>query len=406
MTVLIPKYVSCLMQRLEAAGYEAYLVGGCIRDSILCREINDYDLASSAPPQTTADIFADMTVIPTGMKHGTVTVLSQGHAVEITTYRIDGVYNDCRRPQSVTFASSIEEDLSRRDFTVNAVACALNGTIADPFNGIADMNEGIIRTVGEPRKRFEEDALRILRGLRFASVLGFSIEQDTAKAILECRALLKRVSAERIAKELDGLIRADGAGQVLERFAEVFYTFIPELDRGTKENAVMRKRVSISKNSLTARLSALLAYTPAENILRRLKYPASVIRDVSFAVSHTGILPVNEDETADMLVAYGTDGLTRIIELTKSDALARDDIIMTQRAERAAAYTEKILHSGRCLDLLSLNIKGGDIIALGADGKAVGTVLSMLLKEVSRGSIPNEKDVLTGKAGQILHNLY
>ena len=228
----IPEYVLAVMNALLRNGFEAYAVGGCVRDSLLGTPPHDFDLTTSAAPEQMKRVFADFTVIETGLKHGTLTVKSEGRNVEVTTFRVDGEYSDHRRPDSVEFTSDLRDDLARRDFTVNAFAYSPQSGLVDEFRGIYYLENRIIRCVGEPDRRFEEDALRILRGLRFAARLGFSIERETAGSMIKNRGLLKNVSGERIFSELCGILAGDGetvTGLLLE-FREVFAEIIPELE--------------------------------------------------------------------------------------------------------------------------------------------------------------------------------
>ena len=202
MELALPCGAAYVLRALRAAGHEAYVVGGCVRDSLLGRVPVDWDVTTSALPEETKAVFSGAPVIETGIRHGTVTVLVDGEPVEITTYRVDGPYSDGRRPDSVAFTRSLREDLARRDFTVNAMAWSPETGLADPFGGADDLRGGVIRSVGDPARRFQEDALRILRALRFSAALGFSVEVKTAGALRAGRALLGKVSAERITAEL------------------------------------------------------------------------------------------------------------------------------------------------------------------------------------------------------------
>ena len=224
----IPGYVQAVLEALEAAGHEAWCVGGCVRDALLGREPGDWDVTTSARPEETLAVFPTQGE-PTGLKHGTVTVKTPGGPVEVTTYRIDGTYRDHRRPDSVIFTASLEADLSRRDFTVNAMAANLRGAFRDPFGGREDLRQGILRCVGDPDRRFQEDALRILRGLRFSASLGFSLEPGTAAALRRNRKLLGEVAPERIQVEFFKLLPGKAAAQVLRTYPEVFGVFWPEL---------------------------------------------------------------------------------------------------------------------------------------------------------------------------------
>lgn len=229
MTMDMPKNVDIAINLLQSAGFEAYAVGGCVRDSLLGKTPNDWDITTSAKPENMKSVFADFHCIDTGIKHGTVTVVIDGEPLEITTFRLDGEYEDNRHPKSVTFTSDLGADLGRRDFTVNAMAYSkMTGTV-DLFGGQNDLKNGIIRCVGDPDRRFNEDALRILRALRFASALDFEIEEKTAQSLLKNRALLGNISEERIAKELLKLVCGKGAKRILTDFAPVLFEILPEL---------------------------------------------------------------------------------------------------------------------------------------------------------------------------------
>lgn len=223
----IPAGVLRVLEILENAGYEAWLVGGCVRDSLNGVVPKDYDVTTNALTEEVISAFEGFRVIGTGLKHGTVTVLSGGMPVEVTTYRVDGLYSDGRHPDSVSFASDIRSDLSRRDFTVNAMAYSPERGYIDLFGGMSDLESGLIRCVGNPERRFGEDALRILRAMRFASVLGFDIETETAAAIHRCRGLLQRIAVERITQELLRLLCGINAGNVLRQYSDVIGEIMP-----------------------------------------------------------------------------------------------------------------------------------------------------------------------------------
>ena len=229
MTMDMPKNVDTAINLLQSAGFEAYAVGGCVRDSLLGKIPNDWDITTSAKPEDMKSVFADFHCIDTGIKHGTVTVVIDGEPLEITTFRLDGEYEDNRHPKSVTFTSNLSADLGRRDFTVNAMAYSKKTGTVDLFGGQNDLKNKIIRCVGDPDRRFNEDALRILRALRFASALDFEIEEKTAQSLLKNRALLGNISEERIAKELLKLVCGKGAKRILTDFAPVLFEILPEL---------------------------------------------------------------------------------------------------------------------------------------------------------------------------------
>ena len=229
MTINIPDNISIVLDKLHNAGYEAYLAGGCVRDGLMGREPSDYDITTNALPRQTAACFEDFTVIETGIKHGTVTVVSGGENVEITTYRIDGGYSDARHPDRVSFTRNLHEDLSRRDFTVNALAYHPVRGLRDDFGGLDDLENGVLRCVGDPERRFREDALRMLRALRFSAVLGFSIEAAADAALRALRENLSAVSAERLWNELIRLLCGRQVTRVLLAYPEILAQFIPEI---------------------------------------------------------------------------------------------------------------------------------------------------------------------------------
>ena len=226
----IPAGARQVLQTLTAAGHEAYLVGGCVRDLLRGVEPHDWDICTSALPEETESCFAGQRIIETGLKHGTVTVLMEGKPYEITTYRTEGPYSDRRRPDYVRFVPNLREDLARRDFTMNAIAMDLDGNLRDPFGGAEDIKCGLIRCVGEPDQRFQEDGLRVMRALRFGAAFGYAIEERTARAVHENRAMLDRVAAERINVELRKLLVGPNAGDVLRQYPDVFCRFWPELE--------------------------------------------------------------------------------------------------------------------------------------------------------------------------------
>ena len=227
MKIIIPEHVRGIMDRIEDAGHEAFAVGGSLRDALLGIPPHDWDVTTSALPDTVASLFPDKHVIPTGLQHGTVTVVADGDPIEITTYRVDGEYTDSRRPDAVRFTTSIEDDLSRRDFTVNAMAYSDVRGLVDLFGGRADLEGKIIRAVGDPEKRFTEDALRIMRAFRFSAQLDFEIEKDTLEAALKLRKRLKNIAKERIGSEFMRLLSSSAASRSLTLMGEVLGEIIP-----------------------------------------------------------------------------------------------------------------------------------------------------------------------------------
>ena len=228
-TIFLPPKTAAVLRRLSSAGFSAYAVGGCVRDSLLGAAPQDWDICTNATPQEIIVCFSEERTILTGVRYGTVTVLSEGEAFEVTTFRAEGSYSDSRHPDEVRFLSSLRGDLARRDFTVNAMAADADGVVIDCFSGAEDLQNGVIRCVGAPEERFTEDALRIMRALRFAAKLGFSVAEDTAAAVHAQRERLRSVAPERLRKELKGLLCGKNAAAVLAEFSDVLCVLLPEL---------------------------------------------------------------------------------------------------------------------------------------------------------------------------------
>lgn len=382
---------------LEEKGHRAYLVGGCVRDGLLGRTPGDWDLATDAVPEETAACFAHCArVIPTGVRHGTVTVILSGVAMEITTLRVDGRYSDSRRPDSVAFTADIREDLARRDFTVNAMAYRPGEGIVDPFGGAADLRAGILRCVGEADRRFREDALRILRALRFRSQLGFVLDPVTAQSVLENRRLLGRVSAERVMHEMDRLLCGRYAAETLREYPAVFEEIIPELsnrDAGALERAVYALGHTASVREV--RLAALLGGCGGvRDILTRLRCDCATIRLVSsLAENRDADIPPQEREIRRWLSRLGEKRLRLLLELQKGD------VSRAREARAAEEVLERVAASGACVTLSELAVGGEDLLAMGLPpGPRVGRILSYLLERVIDGDLPNTRDALLVEA--------
>ena len=422
------------IRRLEANGFEAYAVGGCVRDSLLGRLPNDWDLTTNALPEETAACFSDLRVIETGIKHGTVTVLIEGEPIEITTYRLDGEYADNRHPIKVTFSKNIEDDLSRRDFTVNAMAYHPERGLIDPFGGQEDLSHALIRCVGSPKKRFEEDGLRILRAVRFASVLGFELEGKTARQVVACRQLLDNIACERIREEFQKLICGKAAVGILRDYVAVILQFLPELapcvgfPQNSRyhcydvwEHTLHALAVTRSTDS-TVRLAILLhdvgkphCYTEdaqgghfqghaehsvrlAEDILCRLRYD-NATRELLLKLIRYHDLPLSAEpkHVKRALLRYGEYGLAALLELQRCDRLAHAPQYATPSPalDEIPLVVERIKAENACLSLRSLALKGDDLLTLGyKPGPTVGATLQTLLDLVIDGELPNEKDAL------------
>lgn len=434
---VLPSPVREALDRLENAGHAAYLAGGCVRDLLRGVPPHDYDLTTDALPEETMGIFADLPVIPTGVRHGTVTVLYGELPLEITTFRTDGVYSDGRRPDSVRFTRTIEEDLRRRDFTVNAMAWSPVRGLADPYGGQKDLQNRILRCVGEPEERFTEDALRILRGARFASCLGFALDIETERAMLRLTPALAQVSAERISAELLRLLCGQDVERVLLSYRELIAFFLPELrpcfdfDQHTRHHCYdvythIVKVVAAVPPTVTLRLAALFhdVGKPAcfflkngrghfpehpargEEIcaaaLRRLRVEKKRIREVCLLIRmHDAFLKMTPSEAApELLRAVPPDLVSPLLDLMEADALAK------AKPETASAHVKALREEVAslsakhpCLSLQDLAIDGEDLCAIGVPpGPGMGALLRELLTHVSRGELPNTREALLSDA--------
>jgi len=396
MEIFLPVSVMSVIDRLNEAGFAAYVVGGCVRDSLLGREPPDWDIASSAAPEQVIDVFGKENVVPTGIKFGTVTVLHGGMDFQITTFRADLEYTDHRRPCGVVFGQSLAEDLARRDFTVNAMAYR-PGEFVDLFGGEADLRAEALRAVGEPALRFEEDALRILRGLRFASVLGFAIEPQTAQAMREKAALLRHISVERVYTEITKLICGGQAGKIIDEYGDIFGVVLPELYADKLEIAANALQ-SLSAEPLLR--WAAICYNAKEEtvntLLRRLRAEKPLIRRVKELRSCVKILLTKSRD-----LRAGASMLLRVFGQNYHAALAlahaidqngdREEFLKT--VEKTA---ENLVIRGGCYSLEKLAITGGDCADLGINGPGVGVALQAALEAVSSGHVPNTHERLLG----------
>ena len=442
MTMDMPKNVDTAINLLQSAGFEAYAVGGCVRDSLLGKTPNDWDITTSAKPEDMKSVFADFHCIDTGIKHGTVTVVIDGEPLEITTFRLDGEYEDNRHPKSVTFTSDLGADLGRRDFTVNAMAYSkMTGTV-DLFGGQNDLKNKIIRCVGDPDRRFNEDALRILRALRFASALDFEIEEKTARSLLKNRALLGNISEERIAKELLKLVCGKGAKRILTDFAPVLFEILPELQpmyKNSHDNPHhcydIYEHTLIAVESIdpepTLRFAMLLhdCGKPAvkkfdENgvahfyghqrisaeisaqILARLKVSNKFRDEILFLVSNHDRweLYENTEKMPRYLSKFGLDGVLKLLKVMRADVLAQSPEYRYRLDQIAdAEETAKNLAAQKpCLSLRELQINGRTLMDIGIpQGRKLGAVLAQLLDEVIDGVTKNTQEALTTRAREI-----
>lgn len=390
--MLIPDFVMYMMNKLISSGFECYLVGGCVRDTLMGITPHDYDLTTSALPDEMKEVFATDRVIETGIAHGTLTVLSDTSPVEITTYRIDGEYDDNRHPREVSFTRNLHDDLARRDFTVNAMAMSRGGEIVDLYGGREDLQSRTIRCVGNPNKRFREDGLRIMRALRFAATLDFAVEERTALAAEQMCELLCGISVERINAELSKLMCGIGAPVIFERFAEVLHTVLPEIPPD------MLRQYSLLINdlplNLTVRRAALFSLTAhpldtAKAVMTRLKCSNAERRATYSCVSLMMSPPTDRLGVAHFAAQMGYDLLsTALVAMNRNDIL---DISLSMQSENVP------------LNVTDLAINGDSIISLGARrGAEIGDVLNALFTAVIKGECLNTYDDLINMATEII----
>lgn len=441
MIVKIPPPVDSILQILTRYEFDACVVGGCVRDSLLGKKPSDWDVATSALPEETMSALGGFSVIESGLKHGTVTVLSAGMPVEVTTYRIDGTYSDGRRPNTVTFTRRLWEDLSRRDFTVNAMACRRTGELVDEFGGQNDLNRKIIRCVGDPDLRFREDGLRVLRALRFASVLDFAIEPETANSLVKNRSMLDIIAQERIASEFTKLLCGAGVERVLREYREVVAEFIPEIRAsfGFAQNNPHHscdvwehtlKGVASIEPDPVLRLTMFLhdlgkpfCYSEdasgtghfyghpeksaelAESILKRLRCSRKTISTAVLLVrQHDLSLPDSGKILRRRLNRLGEENLRRLIKVRAADTLAKspEDRQKLPLLDKTEEVLEHILQEKQCFALRDLAVNGGDLIGAGIpQGGEVGRQLSLLLDAVIDGKCPNRREELLNYAKRV-----
>lgn len=427
----LPNYVENVINMLENNGFEAYAVGGCVRDSLRGIEPHDYDVTTSARPEQTKNVFEGFKVIETGMKHGTVTVLVDGNSIEITTFRIDGEYSDNRHPKKVLFTSKLENDLSRRDFTINAMAYSTRTGVVDLFGGKQDIENKIIRAVGDAEIRFEEDALRIMRALRFSAVCGYKIEESTAKAIHVKKELLKNISGERIADEMNKLLCGD-CGKLLREFSDVFAVIIPEIrecvgflqhskyhDRDVWEHTVAAvEAIEPERNLRFAMLlhdlgkpacyvnengvghfkgHAAVSKKICQRVMSELKYDRETADKITLLVERHDIPMGNDEKTVRHRIAqFGEKTFFELLKIHIADDSAKSPQYQNriEGYKLQKDYADKIIAENSCLSLKKLAVNGNDLIKLGYSGKAVGEALKLLLDAVIDEKCNNVKENL------------
>ena len=430
----IPVPVQKAIHIIENNGFEAYLVGGCVRDMLMGKIPHDYDITTNALPLMVKDMFTGYTVVETGLQHGTVTVVIDKENIEITTYRIDGEYADNRRPDSVMFTASVADDLARRDFTVNAMAYSPERGIVDLFGGEEDIQKGVIKCVGNPDLRFNEDGLRIMRALRFAAVLGFEIEKETSESIHRNKHLLENISAERIYSEFSRLVCGKNSGDIIREYVDVIGVFLPEIaamvgcEQNTKYHCYdvfehTMHAFEATPFKLEPRLGALFhdvgkpaCKTTDENgidhfkghaqkgeemareIFNRLKtdnyiknYVCSLIR------THDYDLTTDIKDIRKRLSKYGYDFLCDLLSVQIGDSIAHAEPYRTfaKNADAVKKAIDDVYEQEGRITLKDLKINGTGLINMGiTDGKRIGEILKTLLQKVLDGEIENDKEIL------------
>lgn len=440
----IPRKIISIIETIENEGFSAYLVGGSVRDLILGIEPNDWDIATNGTPDEIEGIFGKLDeyrIKTLGKKHGTITLFESDNSrtalSEITTFRIDGRYSDVRHPDSVKFSSSLSEDLRRRDFTINALAMDKNGKIIDPLMGLKDIEERIIKAVGDPAARFNEDALRILRGIRFEGELAeydFLMDEKTEEMMLSCKKLLSKISKERIQAEFNKILISRGASFVLRKYQEIIEFIIrfsyqdnlnligainpanKELGNNNSANKKLGNNNLITKTKvLKINLAILMCKVPENKIneiLKGLKYSKEIIKDVIFLISNKDEkLLINEIYARKMLQKMGEDRLNMLIEFKKyyiseKPVFRKEELdeeldkkeIYKKEIEKIAEFkklVKKQIDEGACINRDMLEVDGNDIIKLGVkEGPIVGKALDFALGEIIEGKISNDREAI------------
>ncbi len=445
MIINIPQQVNTAIDILEGAGYKAYVVGGAVRDALMDREPGDWDITCSALPSQVKEAFEGFRIIETGLKHGTVTVIVDGMSLEITTFRIDGGYSDNRHPDSVSFTADVQDDLSRRDFTCNAVAYSPGEGFVDPFGGIEDIKSKIIRCVGEPDVRFNEDGLRILRALRFSRVLSFDIDPATAAAVHSNVNLLNGISRERVFSELCKIITSADKS-FLEEYSDIFFNIIPELrpEQGCAQNHIRHifdvwshtcAAVENAKEDYLIRLAVLLhdigkpacktedekgvshfyghgkaGAAAADEIMRRFRASNKVRNYVVSLVEYHDFVPdkISKKTYKKYLGRFGEEFIRDLFELRRADVSAQNPAFIEEALEqnrKGLEILEEIIKEESCLTVKDLAVNGNDLTGAGiVPSPEMGRILNRLFDEVISEKIPNEKSVLLSRAKELYIN--
>ena len=430
-TQLIPEEVLWLLRKLKALGYEAYIVGGAARDILRGCNPHDWDIATNAVPEQIKECFNNCSVLDIGIKHGTVNVLYKNNSYEITTYRIDGEYSDNRHPDKVCFTNSIVADLARRDFTINAIAVDIKGNVIDPFGGKTDLNSKCIRAVGNPSKRFNEDGLRILRGLRFASKFGFYIEKQSSAAMLTNKDLIQNIAYERVASEFKQILMGQNVELVLNEFRDIIAVIIPEIkstfdfeQHNPHHKYDVYQHIVKSVQNATPDLLIRLAMffhdigkpscysideegighfyghaqescCIAECVLRRLLFDNDTVEKVVELVKYHD-MPIKPESkfVLRMLNRMGEKQFRRLLQVNRSDISAQSDMWRLGIIDETEKVLDELIENKKAFSLKDLAINGNDLLAMGIpQGTEIGRLLNLTLDAVIDG-LENGKETL------------
>lgn len=433
MNIKIPEKINYILEIFWQNGFEAYCVGGSIRDSIMGIPTGDWDITTSALPEETKKLFKNEKIIDTGIKHGTVSIIKDHEAIEVTTFRIDGEYSDNRHPECVSFTRNLSEDLKRRDFTVNTLAYSEKTGLIDLCEGISDIANKVIRTVGNAEERFNEDGLRIMRALRFASTLNFNIEEETKKAIHKQKHLLKNISVERITVELNKLLMGSNTFNILTEFADVFAVIIPEIepcisfkqygkkhaynvwthichtvdtipqDRILRLTMLLHDLGKVPTHKLnengesTFKNHATVGGEMAKEILTRLRFDKKTINRVSFLVSHHDFEPPETKiQLKKKMKILTAEDVRTLLIIKKSDrgALSEAYRDISKESEQVLIWLKEIEENNECVAVSQLKVNGKDLINLGYKNEEIGKKLDYLLDCVVEEKVHNNKHEL------------
>ena len=433
MNIKIPEKINYILEIFWQNGFEAYCVGGSIRDSIMGIPTGDWDITTSALPEETKKLFKNEKIIDTGIKHGTVSIIKDHEAIEVTTFRIDGEYSDNRHPECVSFTRNLSEDLKRRDFTVNTLAYSEKTGLIDLCEGISDIANKVIRTVGNAEERFNEDGLRIMRALRFASTLNFNIEEETKKAIHKQKYLLKNISVERITVELNKLLMGSNTFNILTEFADVFAVIIPEIepcisfkqygkkhaydvwthichtvdtipqDRILRLTMLLHDLGKVPTHKLnengesTFKNHATVGGEMAKEILTRLRFDKKTINRVSFLVSHHDFEPPETKiQLKKKMKILTAEDVRTLLIIKKSDrgALSEAYRDISKESEQVLIWLKEIEENNECVAVSQLKVNGKDLINLGYKNEEIGKKLDCLLDCVVEEKVHNNKHEL------------